>query len=228
MRHLKITIGILSVVLIICLIGSFYVYDMYKDAKAEAEAAKQPAVITTTDDTVKRVDIYIGGDPILGSLEAPVRIVEFGDFQSAENGQFYKKIFPLLKQAYIDTGKVKLVFKDFPMEEHGYAQYDAEAASCAQEQGRFWDYHNKLFENQAYLDTGSLRIYATDLMLDFELFKSCMDHRTMATEVYKDAEDGKKLGVSFAPAFFVNGILVNDPTSYASFSTLIDQELASQ
>jgi protein-disulfide isomerase len=109
--------------------------------------------------------ISIEGEPALGSLDAPVTLVEVSDFQCPYCGKFARETFPQIKKEYIDIGKVKAVFKNFPLPGHTYAQKAAEAGECANEQGKFWEYQEKLFANQNALSITDLKKYAQELGL---------------------------------------------------------------
>jgi len=170
--------------------------------------------------------VDLEGEPFLGDADAPVTVVEYSDYQCSFCRKFWAETLPQLKEGYIATGKVTFVFKDFPLKSHPEAQPAALAAACAQEQGKFWEYHDKLFENQAALDDASLKQYAKDLGLNTATFNSCLDSGKNAAEVQKDFADGQKYGVSGTPSFFVNGQRIVGAQPFASFKTLIDAELA--
>lgn len=108
---------------------------------------------------------------------------------------------------------------------HNNAQKAAEAASCANEQGKFWDYHDKLFANQRALAPDNLKQYATDLGLDVDAFASCLDSGKFANDVRADANDGKRVGVTGTPAFFVNGRFLSGAQPFSKFQLAIDAEL---
>ncbi|MEK6952940.1 MAG: DsbA family protein, partial [Nanoarchaeota archaeon] len=173
------------------------------------------------------VDVSVDDDPILGKEDAPVTIVEFSDYQCPFCGRFEKDTFPTLKEEYIDTGKVKLIFRDFPLTSiHPYAQKAAEASECADEQGKFWKYHDKLFENQEALTVDDLKKYADDLNLNNNKFENCLDSDSMKEEVKKDTDDGINYGVTGTPAFFINGIILEGAQPFENFKQIIDEELA--
>ena len=113
----------------------------------------------------KNPGISIEGEPVLGSPDSPVTLVEISDFQCPYCGKFARETFPQIEKEYIDTGKVKAVFKNFPLPAHTYAQKAAEAGECANEQGKFWDYQEKLFANQNALSITDLKKYAQELGL---------------------------------------------------------------
>lgn len=108
---------------------------------------------------------------------------------------------------------------------HNNAQKAAEASDCANAQGKFWEYHDKLFANQRALTPDNLKQYAADIGLDVAAFNACLDSGEFAGDVRKDTSDGKKAGVSGTPAFFVNGRFMSGAQPFAKFKTVIDAEL---
>ncbi|MAG08461.1 hypothetical protein CMO89_03235 [Candidatus Woesearchaeota archaeon] len=181
-------------------------------------------------------------DPSIGPDNAKVTVVEFSDFECSYCGaaagtheglvsQFksrdptWEAPVPKLKEL-AEQGKIRLVYRDFPLRFHQNAQKASEAAECADEQGKFWEYHDKIFENQGSIDVASLKKYASDLGLNTAKFNECLDSGKMADEVTKDLNDGAKLGVSGTPAFFINGKLISGAQSFSAFKSIIDQELA--
>jgi protein-disulfide isomerase len=124
-------------------------------------------------------------------------------------------------------GQVRLVYRDFPLTSiHPYALSAALAGECADEQGKFWEYHDVLFANQAQLDEESLLDYAAQVGLDTDSFGECLSSQKYLEEVQKDYGDGRTYGVSGTPAFFVNGVLVSGAQPLEAFSAIIDEELA--
>ena len=121
-----------------------------------------------------------------------------------------------------------MVFRDFPLGFHDNAQISAEAANCAGAQDKFWEYHDKLFENQRALDKGSLVKYASELQLDGDAFSTCLDSGTYTADVKQDMADGQAAGVTGTPAFFINGRFLNGAVPYEQFAAIIDEELASR
>ena len=111
---------------------------------------------------------------------------------------------------------------------HKEAQGAHEAAQCANDQGKFWEYHDKLFANQKALDKDSLIKYASDLQLDGESFAACLDSGKFSADVRQDVSDGQAVGVTGTPAFFINGRFLNGAVPYEQFAAIIDEELASQ
>lgn len=183
--------------------------------------ASQPSPTTAV------VPVSPDDDPALGSPDAPVLIVEFSDFQCFYCARFANETLGPILDTYGDS--VRLVYRDFPLSSiHPQAEKSAEAAQCAHQQGKFWEYHDLLFENQQALDIGSLKVYAQQLGLDSEAFDDCLDSGHFATEVEQDLTDGVNYGVTATPTFFVNGRLVRGAQPLSVFQALIDEELAKQ
>ncbi len=173
-----------------------------------------------------RVQVSIDDDAVLGKEDAPVTMVEFSDYECPFCGRHFSETYPQIKKDYIDTGKVKLVFRDFPLSFHPNAQKAAEAAECAGEQGKYYEMHDKLFSNQQALDVASLKAYAQQIGLKAADFNKCLDDGKMASEISKDASEGASYGVQGTPALFINGRLISGAQPYAAFKAAIDAELA--
>lgn len=175
------------------------------------------------------IEISLDDDAVKGNANAPVTIVEFSDFQCPFCAKFYEETYPLLVNQYINTGKVKLVFRDFPLTSiHLDALKAAEAAECARLQGgdvTYFKYHDKLFENQEALDVESLKSYARQLGLKTADFNTCLDSGNMEAEVKADLQDGANYGVTGTPAFFINGRLLSGAYPFEEFKKIIDEEL---
>ena len=127
---------------------------------------------------------------------------------------------------YVETGKAKFVFRDYPLEFHPEAQKAAEASECAHEQGKFWEYHDKIFENQQSLSVANEKQWAKDLGLDSAKFDNCLDSGKYAEEVKKDAAEGSAAGVSGTPGFFVNNQIISGAVPFEVFKQAIEAELA--
>ena len=163
-------------------------------------------------------------DPALGGAEAPVTIVEFSDFQCP----FCQRVAPTLKQVQKTYGdKVRIVWKDFPLTQiHPEAFKAGEAAHCAGEQGKFWEYHDRLFANQQALQADSLKKYAADLGLDTAKFNACVDSAKYGDRVREGVAQGSRLGVNSTPTLYVNGRMLSGAQPYEIISAVIDEELA--
>jgi len=114
----------------------------------------------------QEVVVSMNDDPVKGDLNAPVTIIEFSDFQCPYCGRFFKSTLTEIERDYIKTGKVRYVFRDFPLDFHKQAPKASEAANCAGEQGKYWEMHDKLFENQNALMVDKLRQYAAEVGLE--------------------------------------------------------------
>ena len=162
-------------------------------------------------------------DPALGAAAAPVTLVEFSDFQCP----FCQRIEPTLKRLREVYGdRVRIVWKDFPLTSiHPQAFKAAEAGQCAREQGKFWEYHDRLFANQQALEAEFLKKYAADTGLDAAKFAACLDSAKYAERVQGQMTVGMALGVSSTPSVFVNGRLLSGAQPYEVFTAVIEDEL---
>lgn len=181
---------------------------------------------TTDDGRGDTLEVSVDDDAIKGDVNAPVTIVEFSDFECPFCGRYVQDTYPSIVEEYIDTGKVRYVFRDFPLNFHANAQKASEAAECAGEQGMYWEMHDVLFENQNALGIASLKTYADELGLDTDDFDECLDSGAMADEVLQDMADGQAYGVSGTPAFFINGKLISGAQPFSAFEVEIEAALA--
>jgi len=157
-----------------------------------------------------------------GGAKAPVTIVEFSDYQ-CPFCQRAESVVDQVMQAY--GNKVRLVFRDFPLPIHPQARPAAEAASCANAQGKFWEYHAKLFANQSALGDDKLKEYAQDVGLDPAKFEECLTRKPFRAAIDKDMSEAAKLGINGTPAFFINGRLLSGAQPFEKFKEVIDEEL---
>lgn len=165
---------------------------------------------TPSPQTSKIVSLSGEGVATLGQNDAPITIVEFSDFQCPFCRNFWQDTLPSIKKDYIDTGKARIVYRNFPLSFHPGAKPAAEAADCAGEQGKFWGMHDKIFAEQTKLGQGTvnftsddLKKWATAIGLDKTKFNACLDSEKYASEVEKDLAEGTADGVSGTPSFFV-------------------------
>jgi protein-disulfide isomerase len=172
-----------------------------------------------------RAEVAYDASRVRGKASAPITIVEFSDFQCP----YCKKAQDVLKDLLSKyDGRVKLAYRDFPMSTlHSHAQLAAEGARCAEEQGKFWEFHDALFADQAKLDEGGLTTTARGLGLDEKAFHACLSSGKFKTQIEQDVQEGYKVGVAGTPGFFINGIFVNGAVPIAEFEKIIDAELAS-
>ena len=190
-----------------------------------------------TNQPTEPVKISIDDDPIIGNPDAPITIIEFSDFQCPFCARFHTQTLPSIFDEYIDQGKVKLVFRDFPLQNHPNAVPAAVAAECANDQGKFKEMHDVLFDNQNQWNKqeigGALSLfsqYATEMQLEKETFDSCLTGGKYIEEIQKDRQQGVDYGVSGTPGFFIG----NDQIGYVelrgvqpfeSFKKIIDAQL---
>lgn len=165
-------------------------------------------------------------DPALGNPNAPVTIVEFSDFQCPYCEKFFQGTERQIIEKYVKTGKVRFVYRDFPLSSrHPMAQKAAEAGECAHEQDKFWEYHNMIFKNQPDLNADNLKKWARDLGLDAGKFNACLDGSKYAGEVQKDLDDGVALGVTGTPTNFINGKFIEGAVPFNQIEPLIESAL---
>ena len=184
------------------------------------------------------VKVSSDNDPMIGDPDAAITIIEFSDFQCPFCARFHVQTLPLLMDKYIEEGKVNLVFRDFPIQSiHPNALPAAVAAECANDQGKFKEMHDALFENQNEWDRQETPVavaifiqYAEELQLDKEEFELCMSSGKHIEEIRDDLNDGRDYGVTGTPGFFVG----NDDIGYVelkgaqpfdSFKKVIDAQL---
>ncbi|MGW8178374.1 MAG: thioredoxin domain-containing protein [bacterium] len=173
-----------------------------------------------------RMDVASDGFPSVGPSNAPVTIVEFSDFECPYCSRLAKTIKKVAND-YPDT--VRLVFRQFPLKRiHPNAQRAAEAALCAGDQGKFWEMHDLMFEDQKNLKLNDLKEKAESIGLVKEEFSQCLESGKHAEAIQTDLYDGVRAGVSGTPAMFVNGIPMSGQVPYESFVKIIEEELERQ
>lgn len=174
----------------------------------------------------------------MGSDTAPVIMVEYSDYQCPFCRKFWLQDYPSLKAQYIDTGKVQLVYKDFPLEFHPAAEMSAEAVACAEEQGQGWALHDRIFAKQAAVGTGTVQYTETDvkswasaLPLNMTRFDDCLDSGKYAPAVNSSLSEAGSLGMKGTPSFMIgkrdssNVVPIVGALPYGTFSATIDQLL---
>jgi protein-disulfide isomerase len=164
--------------------------------------------------------INIGDDPVKGSPNAPVRIVEFADFECPSCGQFFLNTEGSLNALYGD--RIQWAFLDFPLRQHARAIPAAVAAQCAHLQGKFWAYHDLVFANQAQLSDGDLRRYADQAGVERKKWDACFDNQEALPAIQEDVELANELGVDATPSFFVGGQTLKGAMPITSFMEVID------
>jgi protein-disulfide isomerase len=186
--------------------------------------ADAKVVVNLKPPPVLRAQVGADGVAFKGDTKAAVTIVEFTDFHCP----FCKRVLSTLAQIESRySGKIKLVFRDFPIDQlHPGARKAHEAARCANDQGKFWAYHDKLFATAPRASIDNLKAYAKEVGIDVAAFDKCLSSAKYQTAVQKDIDEGARLGVTGTPAFFINGRILVGAAPLESFVRLIDDELA--
>lgn len=172
----------------------------------------------------------VGHLPLLGDSNAKVTIIEFADYRCPFCEQFFSQTMPQIMQNYVSTGKVKFAFRNYAF--LGPAStVAADAAECANDQGKFWAFHDYLYKNQppetdtSMYNSDTLTKAAVSLGMDGTKFKNCVDTKADDSKVQQDFLDGQKAGVTGTPGFFVNGAFINGAEPYSVFQQAIDAAL---
>lgn len=183
-------------------------------------------------DSVSREDLVSaverGSGPNVGNPNAPVVMVEFSDYQCRYCREFWRETYPRIEESYIRTGKVRLVHRHLAILGASSVQA-AQAASCADDQAKFWQYHDALFKNTSpFAFTASrLKQYARDLGLDERAFDTCLDSKKYAQRVEAETIVGRALGATGTPTFLLNGQLLIGAHPFATFQQALDALLSS-
>jgi protein-disulfide isomerase len=199
----------------VAMLGNFD--DVLKELKAQ-EAKNKPLTAEV------QAQIAAADAPSFGPADAKVTIVEFSDFECPYCSRA-ANVTTQIKEKYGD--KVRFVFRQFPLSFHKSAQGAAEASLAAHSQGKFWEFHDKMFANQRALDRGSLEGYAKDVGLDVGKFKTELDSKQHESRVQADLKMGGEVAVQGTPTMFINGKRVPNPTDFGAVSKAIDAALGS-
>jgi protein-disulfide isomerase len=191
-----------------------------RDAYITRLKAATPVTLTLEP---PRLTVSDAGRPAKGPARAPVQIVEFSDFECPYCFRANPTVAQILA-AYGD--RVRLVYRHYPLPNHPNARPAAEASACANEQGRFWEFHDRLFANQSKLAAADLKQHAAELGLDAAAFNACVDGRKYRGDVDADMATAEALGVSGTPHFFINGRPLSGAQPFENFKAIIDEELA--
>ena len=195
-----------------------------------------PSKPATSAASATTADVTIDGAPSRGRADAKVTVVEFSDFECPFCGRFTREVRGQLEREYVDTGKVRMVFRNFPLQQiHPHALHAAAAAECARIQGRFWEMHARLFANQQALADSDLLAHARAVGLDMPAFQGCVSAQA-ATRIERDLKEGGNAGITGTPTFFI-GKLTSDgkvhvvqrivgSQPYAAFKSALDAALA--
>ncbi len=207
-------------------------------APANKQAAQQAAPAQPDSGPAK---VAVAGEPVLGNPNAPLTIVEFSDYECPFCKRSFTDVLPSLKSDYVNTGKVKLVYRNYPLPFHQNAHKEAQAALCAKDQGgdtAYFKFHDEIFTKTTSNGTGlaldQLPAIAKDVGLNVNQFQSCLDSGKYKDKVDKDIAYGSQVGVSGTPTWFigksngngeVDGAKIVGAQPYAVFKTAIDKQL---
>lgn len=204
--------------------------DIERIKKVLEENRRHPSQLEDERQPVSSDDDYIRGRP-----DAKLTLIEFSDFQCPFCERFYRETLPLIDKDYIQTGKLRMIYRDFPLAGvHEHAQKAAEAAQCAGEQGKYWEMHDRIFANHTAMSVDDLKKHARELGIASDRFDTCLDSGAYAEEVQKDMADGQALGVQGTPTFFIGltgkdntiqGIRIAGARPYAVFKQIFDRFL---
>ncbi len=192
-----------------------------------APAANQDAPVAPTQQAFRRYDVPTGDNPSLGPADAPITIIEFSDYQCPYCRKWDLEAWPKIQAAY--PGKVRLVYRDFPLYSiHPESEPAAIAAYCAGEQNKYWEFHDLLFSDQLPFGQDSYIKYAAQISLNADQFKQCITAQKFKDNVSNNYNYASNLGISSTPTFFINGIPMVGAQPFESFKQLIDKELAGE
>jgi protein-disulfide isomerase len=205
--------------------------DELKQIRQTLEKMQSPQAAPAPDDKVS-YKLSPGGFS-MGDAKAPLVMVEYTDFQCPFCQQFHNQAFAQIKANYIDTGKIRFVSRDFPLDFHDNARRAASASRCAAEQGKYWEMRHVMIVNADQLKPDSLASYAGQVKMDVAKFKSCLDADKFKAQIDQDVAEGGVAGVQGTPSFVI-GRLENDKLSgvrlvgampYAQFDAKIQEML---
>jgi len=203
--------------------------DMFKDSVFEAIDDYIAEKNNQAQKPAEPIEVSLDDDAMKGDENAPVTILEFSDYECPYCGRYVSETLPQIVTNYIETGKVKYVYRDFPLGFHANAKPAANAAECIREQGgdeMYFEYHDVLFANQKELGVEKLKEYAAEFDIDQTQFASCVDEGKYDSEVVADFDEGQKYGVQGTPAFFINGMPMFGAQPYAAFEAAIEEALS--
>jgi protein-disulfide isomerase len=196
-----------------------------KDAMGQAPTARAAAPAPSRGpDPNRRYEIAVNGAPVRGAEKAMVTIIEFSDFQCP----FCGRVSPTLDQVIDEYGEqVQIAFKHLPLHFHAKAPAAHAASVAADKQGKFWEMHDKIFENQAQMSEAKYVEWAGELGLDVERFKRDVASAEVKKIIEDDKQEAAKLGVTGTPSFFINGRFLSGAQPYSAFKAAIERELNS-
>ena len=195
-----------------------------QQAEQQQQQPELPQVLGAED----QAEIIKNPTAVKGAETSKVTIVEFSEYQCPYCKKYVDEAYTKIMQNY--GNQIRYIFRDYPLPFHQHAQQAAEAARCAGDQGKYWEYHDKLFgeqENWSSLDNSKDKIleYAANLGLNKETFQACLESGKHTAAVKADFSLGQKVGVQGTPSFFINGQRLVGAMPYESFEAVIKAEL---
>ena len=224
--YIQLAMPVAIVLAAILISGSIFYYTWYNKTNNQ-QAAILPAASS------QPIDIKLSSaDHVIGDKNAKVAIFEFSDFQCPFCRRFFEDSYSQLKKKYIDTGRAYLVFKHFPLGFHPAAISSAKAVECAGDNNKFWELHDKIFQEQAKLGQGTVQFVLADIKkwaaqigLGGDFIK-CVDSEKYTTQINDSVKLGLQLGVDGTPTFFINGVKVVGAQPFSEFQRVIEEALA--
>ncbi len=237
-----------QILIILLIIASFFLGSLWtkvqyleKNVSQNAAAAPQAAAPQAPQQPAGPVEVSIDDDPMIGDKNAKVTLIDFTDYECPFCKKYFDDTFSQIKKDYIDTGKIRYVFRDLPLSFHQNAHKEAQAAECAREQGgdsAYLKYHDEIFKRTTSNGTGlaldELQVIANDIGLNGSTLQACIDSEKYKAEVDKDIADAGKYGATGTPSFFIGksgssdkfkGTILVGAQPYAAFKTIIDEQL---
>lgn len=204
------------------------------NANVKTEQTAKTDTAAEVQEQTQPVTVDVSGDQVLGNKDAKITIVDFSDYQCPVSQYFTTKMLSQIKTDYIDTGKIKYIYKDFPLNMHKYAVNASLAAECAGQQGKYWEMHDKLFIAQNEWSTSenpdeTLKGYAKELALNTTKFDTCYSAQGTKDEIMEDKKIGTDLGVKGTPTLIINGYITRGvPQDYEDLKATLDNMISSQ
>ena len=159
--------------------------------------------------TPEKLTVKGDAEYVLGNANAPLTLVAFTDYQCPFCGRFEASTFPVLKMNYIDTGKLRFILRDLPLDFHPFALKAAQSVHCAGDQGKYWEMKERVFKNQSNLDADALAGYAKDISINVDSFKSCIADGKHLKAIDDEAKYAASLGISGTPTFVLGKVVGN-------------------
>jgi protein-disulfide isomerase len=176
------------------------------------EEAVRPRAQARAQQPFEPVDLTVGASPFLGAANAPVTLVEYSDYQCPFCRRHFSTVMPELVKAYVDTGKVKYVMREFPIQSiHPQALKASQAALCAGALGKYWEMHDLIFGNQRQIAVEHLKAHGQSLGLDSASFEDCLAGDSYVEQIRSDLAEGQKLGIRGTPSFLLGATDAADP-----------------